>query len=219
MSGTTNAQKTYIADSWQRFVEGKIRDALQQQGKELPCEVVAPFGNTGALYTVKFDVNAAPFNLPQLVVPLFGPEFVRYPIQPGCKGVVFSADARLGGVTGLGSGTPSLAQPANLSALVFFPVANTGWSATDDPRKLVLYGPDGAVLRDATNGSSVVVTAIEALVQSGATVRLKVGANTITVSSSGIDIEGALTINGAPFAAHEHTLVQTGTDTSGPVAP
>lgn len=219
MSGSSNALKRFLPDALQRFSEGKVRDALQQTGKDLPCEVVSAFGSTGAFYTVKFDANAAPWNLPQLVVPLFGPEFIRYPIQPGCKGVVFSADARLGGVTGLGSGTPSLAQPANLSALVFFPVANTGWSATDDPRKLVLYGPGGAVLRDATNGSSVDVTDVQALIQSGTTVKLKVGSSTVTVTSSGIDIEGVLTINGEPYATHGHTLVQTGTDISGPVAP
>src|SRR6202043_2402266 len=42
-----------------------------------------------------------------------------------------------------------LSLPGNLSALVFIPVGNTGFSDTDDPNAYVLYGPDGVILRDS----------------------------------------------------------------------
>lgn len=89
---------------------------------------------------------------------MFGPEYVRYPIVVGCKGVVFPADAYLGGVSGIGGGTADLALPANLSALVFFPVGNSGWAASEAPTKLVLYGPDGAIIRTADKASSLTVS-------------------------------------------------------------
>jgi len=74
------------------------------------------------------------------------PEYIRLPIQVGDKGVTFPADARLGGISGLGGGTADLSVPANLSALVFMPVSNQNWAPVTDPNKVVLYGPNGGVL-------------------------------------------------------------------------
>lgn len=49
-------------------------------------------------------------------------------------------------------------------------------------------------------------------------VKLTAGANSVTVSAAGVAIIGTLTINGAPYLAHQHTGVTTGTGTSGGVA-
>lgn len=209
MRSANNAQKTYLAGSLQRFAERKIADAVQVLGKALPCTVAALVGNTGAIVTINFDLTTTPFTLPQVTVPVLGFEYIRYPIQVGCKGVALPCDVIIGNVSGLGASRTNLRSPANLSSLVFVPVGNSAWSATDDANSLVLYGPHGVIIRDANNTASVKVSANQ--------VQMKVGGNTVTVSSSGIDIEGTLTINGKLYANHEHSGVQTGSSFSGPV--
>lgn len=151
-----NAQKTPIAQALNQFAQRKILDALQITGKALPCSVTDV---SGSIVTVKFEVSTKDFTLPTVTVPMAGSEYIRLPVLKGCKGVVYPADLNLGGVSGLGGGVATFVTPANLSALVFFPIGNKGWDASEDPRKLVLYGPDGAVLRTADKASSVTVSA------------------------------------------------------------
>lgn len=147
-----DGQKTPLAASLNRLSERKINDAMQLVGKALPASVVAV---TGSIVTVKFEVDSN-FNLPQVTLPLFGPEYIRYPIQEGDKGFVVPCDVFLGGMSGLGSGIAALQQAANLSSLVFFPIGNTDWSDVD-PNAVTIYGPNGVVLRDGDNRSSIVL--------------------------------------------------------------
>src|ERR1700743_7474 len=122
---TDNAQKTPFQRSMNRFAEQKALSAIQITGKSLPASVVAV---DGSIVTVKFEIQAntsnSPFTLPNVTCPLAGPECIRYPTQSGAKGMVVSADAYLGGMSGLGGGVASLGLQANLSALVFFPFGN-----------------------------------------------------------------------------------------------
>jgi len=150
-----NAQKTWFGRDLNRFAEQKALDALQLTGKALPASVVSV---AGSIVTVQFEISAAPFTLPQVTVPILGPEYIRFPTQVGDKGFVVPADARLGAMSGLGKGTASLALPANLSALVFAPFGNKDWSATDDAQAAVIYGPNGAVLRTIDKKAVVTVT-------------------------------------------------------------
>ncbi|MCV5580282.1 hypothetical protein OFO05_33300, partial [Escherichia coli] len=77
------------------------------------------------MITVSFSLTNIPFTLPQVTIPLFGPEYVRYPMQPGDRGIVIPADTYIGGMSGLGGGVADLTQPMNLSALVYLPISNT----------------------------------------------------------------------------------------------
>lgn len=140
-----NAQKTPLAVSLDRLGNVKAADAIGQLGKALPCSVVSV---SGSIVTVKFEVQSG-YTLPNITCPVFGPQYIRYPLQVGDKGVVFPADAYLGGVSGLGGGVASLTTPGNLSALVFFPIGNATWSAPDDPNAVVIYGPTGVIIRMA----------------------------------------------------------------------
>ena len=149
---TGNAQKLPLARSLNRLAERKVYEVFHNTGKALPCSVVAV---TNSIVTVKFEVQNTPFTLPQVTCPMFGPEYIRYPTQIGDKGVVFAADAYLGGMTALGGGVADLAIRGNLSCLVFFPVGNNDWSNTDNANAVVLYGPDGVILRD-TNKKTLV---------------------------------------------------------------
>ena len=93
-------------------------------------------------------------------MPVMWAEYIRIPVQAGMLGWLLSSDVYLGGVSGLGGGTADLTRRPNLSNLVFSPIGNKNWGASEDPSKLILYGPDGAVLRtaDKTVGLTVAPT-------------------------------------------------------------
>lgn len=152
-----NAQKTPIQRSLNVVAERRAAEAIALLGKALPCSVSAiPFAGLPVV-TVKFEVQTG-LTLPKVTVPVAGFEYMRYPIQVGCKGLVFPADAYLGGMTGLGGGTADLSTPANLSALVFFPLGNKGWAPSEDPNSTVIYGPGGVILRDANGACRLTLT-------------------------------------------------------------
>lgn len=121
--------KKPLGRSLNDLAQQRARDALQSSGRSLPCSVTAVVSS--GIVTVKFEVNAAPFTLPSITVPVMMSRYVRIPVQVGDMGVVLAADARLGGVTGLGSGVANLSEPANLGALMFCPLGSTAWSEVD----------------------------------------------------------------------------------------
>jgi hypothetical protein len=175
-----NQQKTPLARSLNQFAERKVVGYIQLLGKALPAQVTAV---SGSIVTVKFLLTNVPYTLQPVTVPLAGPEYSRPPTQIGDNGVVFPSDVYLGGVSGLGGGVADLTIRANLSALVFFPIGNTGFSPTDDPNAFVLYGPDGCILRTMDKSSSVVIS------KAGTAIKIPVGGalnvSTIPTSSSG----------------------------------
>lgn len=152
---SANQQKTPIAASLERFAARKIRGALTTLGQSLPATVVS---RNGGIVTVKFALTS-PYTLPNVTVPMWGSEYVRLPIQAGCPGFVMSADAYLGGMSGLGGGTADITPRGNLSMLVWTPIGNKNWSTSEDDNALVLYGPDGGILRTTDKTSIVSVTA------------------------------------------------------------
>ena len=178
----SQAQKTPIAASLNRFAEKKIAEAFQLYGKSLPASVVSI---TNSIVTVKFELSTS-FTLPQVTIPIYGPEYTRYPIQVGCKGVVLAMDASIGGMSGLSDiASPNLAAPANLQALVFLPIANQGWSNTDDPMAVLHYGPNGVILRDTGKNSFVIVTPTNVTIIGKSSVTIESGSSVMTLNSSG----------------------------------
>lgn len=169
---SSNAQKTHFAQGMDSFAQRKVLDALQLTGKALPCSVTAV---DGSIVTVKFEVDAAPFTLPKVTIPMFGPEWIRYPTQVGDLGVVFAADVRIGNVSGLGGAAPKLDQPANLTALIFFPIANKNWTETDDPDAVVIYGPNGVIIRDRDKNCTITVDQENITIDAKTKVTVKVG--------------------------------------------
>jgi len=181
----SNAQKTWFGRDLNRFAEQKALDAIQLTGKALPASVISV---AGSIVTVKFELDAKPFTLPQVTVPIWGPEYIRYPTQVGDKGFVVPADARLGAMSGLGKGTASLALPANLSALVFAPFGNKDWSATDDAQAIVIYGPNGAIIRTVDKKAVVTVNA------SG--IVANYNGKKFTLNDTGLTLDCDLIVNG-----------------------
>jgi hypothetical protein len=148
----TNSQKIPLARSLNDFAVSRARSTLSQVGKTLPCSVVSV---NGSVVTVKFEVKAGPITMPQVTIPVFGPEYIRYPIKAGDKGMAVSADAYLGQMSGLGDGVADLTPRGSLSMLVFMPIGNKNFSKTDDPSAVVIYGPNGVVLKETHGDCSL----------------------------------------------------------------
>lgn len=180
-----NSQKTPIVHSLNEMARKRALDQIQLTGKNLPASIVSV---SGSIVTVKFELNSE-FTLMQVTIPLFGPEYVRYPMQPGDKGVVLAMDARIGAMSGLGTGTATLAQPANLAALVFLPIANTQWAAVD-PNSVVVRGPNGVVLMDENSGSVFTLTPTTVTIQSTNSITLLCGTSQIVLTPTSYLIKG-----------------------------
>ncbi|MEZ2402791.1 hypothetical protein ACBR19_14370 [Raoultella planticola] len=142
--------KLNFGSSMNRFAERKVDNALQKAGKILPVSVVK---QNGKMITVAFELRGIPYVLPQVTIPLFGPQYIRYPMQPGDKGIVIPADTYIGGVSGQGGGIADMTPPANLSSLVFLPISNTEWQDVDG-QVVTVYGPEGVTLRDSGSNTT-----------------------------------------------------------------
>ena len=189
-----NSQKTALARTLNQFAGRAIQGAMEQLGRQLPAKVVS---RQGAIVTASFLVTS-PYTLPNVTVPLIGSEYVRLPIQPGCLGWVMSADTYLGGVSGLGGGTASLTPWGNLSMLVFSPIGNKNWSASDDDNAVVIYGPDGVILRDSQSRIKMKLQPSAAEIDLPSGVPLKInGGLTVTLSGNNIVFSGLPTSPGA----------------------
>lgn len=195
-----DAQKTPIARTLNEFAVRKAAAAIQLTGRSLPASVVS---RAGSIVTVKFEVNSG-YTIPNVTIPVIGSEYIRLPIQPGCKGWVMTADAYLGGMSGLGSGVADLALRANLSDLVWSPLGNKNWDAPDDPDAVVIYGPNGAIIRTIDSSSVAKVGADEITLTRGeailrltdTAVSMIFGANSVVVNGTGIQLNGPLNVNG-----------------------
>ena len=184
-------QKLPLAQSLNKFAQSKISDAMQVIGKNLPASVASV---SGSVVTVNFEVQSG-FVLPQVTIPVASSEYVRLPLQVGCKGVVMAMDARIGNMSGLGVNSPSdLTEPGNLSALIFVPIGNTDFFNVPG-NQTVIYGPNGVILANSNMTCEINLTSTGIA---------------ITVPSG-----GDVVINGVHFLTHEHQVanVQTGSAT------
>ena len=156
-------QKTPIARTLEQFGHRKAQSAINLLGQSLPASVATVVSS--GIVTVKFELTNVPFTLQNITVPMIGSEYVRLPIQPGCKGLVIAADAYLGGMSGLGGGTADLTHRPNLSNLAFVPLGNKGWSAPDDANAVVIYGPDGAIIRTLAKDATLTIKTGQVTIQ------------------------------------------------------
>jgi len=188
-----NVHKTPISRTLPRAAVGAALAEIERRGYGLPCHVTAV---SGAIVTVAFDCTAQGAVLPPVTMPVVGSEYIRLPIQAGCKGRAVPSSVDLSIVTGLGPGSslPDFSQiPANLSALAFEPLGNATWTASPNANALVAYGAGGGViLQDKLTSPNFSVT----VNSSGIT--MTGGGHTLVVDSSGIKIDGV------HFAKHGH---------------
>lgn len=224
-------KKLNFAGNMNSFTENKIASASQMAGKILPGSVVSRSGN---MITVQVLLRDTPYVIPYLTVPLFGPEYIRYPLQPGDKGILIPADTYIGGVSGLGGGTATLTTPANLSALTFLPISNTEWESVD-PNVLTMYGPEGVTLRDSGSNTTFLLTPDSITIVTPNLFKITVGSTVFTLTDGSWSLtgdSGTLKDNDASTSpsimhtgwqqlltwvnAHEHTNGNGGSNTGAP---
>jgi hypothetical protein len=180
----SNNQKTPLVDGLNRFVSAKFTDASELEGKALPASVLA-VDPTNTIVTVKFEIQSD-LKLPGMIqCPVGLPEWIRYPWPQGTPGFVISSDVYLGGMSGLGGGTATWQQLPNLTNIVWFPCGNTENDPTEDPNKVVIYGPDGVIIRDrGNNGPGYNGSAVQIKVDSAGNVTIW-GAKSLTTDVYG----------------------------------
>lgn len=225
--------KLNFASSMNRFTERKIENALQKSGKVLPASVVKQTGN---MITVSFELRDIPYVLPQVTIPLFGPQYIRYPMQPGDKGIVIPADTYIGGVSGQGGGIADMTPPANLSALVFLPISNTEWQGVDG-QVVTVYGPEGVTLRDSGSNTTFLLKPDSIAISTPDSFTVTVGGTVFSLTGSKWSLSGqaghlqdsvASTSPAIMHAgwqslltwlnSHEHSNGNNGNDTGGPTS-
>jgi hypothetical protein len=211
---SNNALRTPLVQSLHTFALQKVQDQLQLTGKALPCHVVAV---SGGIVTVAFDVVSA-YTLSEVTLPVAGSIYLREPIQVGDLGVVFSADVSLGGINGLGTGTPTLAQRANLSSLVFQPVANKGWGGLVDSGKVQVQGPTGAVIQDLDGNCVFTLSSTGITITIGGVVVWDITLTENNITGATLNSNSPIISQGIPLATHLH-VDAGGTGDSGPPIP
>lgn len=149
----SNGQKFPLLKALNNAICTANEDRAAIEGRSLPCHVV---GVDGQIVTVQFDLLPDGTQYPQVTIPIATFEYIRYPVQIGDKGVTVAADVSLRGISGLGTGIASRALTLSLVPLFFVPLSNAGWTK-EDPNKIVIYGPDGAILKTEDGASSVTV--------------------------------------------------------------
>lgn len=209
-----NYDKLWVQQTLNEGATRRAQQMVQRLGRALPCRVTAI---SGALVTVSFEMDSAPYTLPQITIPKAESNWIRMPTQVGDLGVTMPADVYLDGITGQG-GTANLTQPGNLAALVFVPVSSKS-SPPSNGNAAIVQGPEG-VIAQTTQGttSSVVIN------QSGTT--LTFGSTTIVMNSSSITLTAGgislvingsgITLDGKLWETHKHSGVLPGGGTSGP---
>lgn len=237
-----NFAKNPVFKTLTSSIKSKIIDAVQLTGKALPCHVTAVFG---ALITVQFDLNTT-FTLPTVTIPLFGPEYIRYPIKAGDLGVCIPCDARLGYTSGQGGGTSDLSPPGALEAIFFMPIGNKNW-VTVDPAQVDIYAPNGVKIHDTNSGAVINLHPTSVNINVGSSVLNITGSaitcttTTFTINAPSIVLNGQMsqgtgatsyaatlqgpltvvnnvTAGGISLDTHHHTGVTTGGgNTGGPV--
>lgn len=155
MAGANNSQKLPLARALNQIAHKRALDVISRLGQALPCSVTAV---SGSIVTVSCQVSG-PYTIPQLTVPKAESQWMRTPTQIGDDGILVPTDSLLNAVSGQGGSAPNITSLiANLSALVFMPVGSKSFSAPDDPNAVLLYGPNGAIIRDASSASKIVLT-------------------------------------------------------------
>lgn len=134
-----NHLKTPLNYSLGKWIGDRQARTLQVPGRAYPCTVVTV--TSPGFVTVNFEVATGGTPLPQVgPIPIEYPEYIRYPIQVGDKGLCLGADAYLGQITGLGPKTvPDLTQPMNLGALSFVWLSSMDWNAPLDADAVELW--------------------------------------------------------------------------------
>ena len=221
-----NTRKTPFNYSLPKTAEAKASKMIQMLGKGLPCTVKAV---NGSIITVSFNIISPPYTLYDVTIPMFGPEYIRYPTQIGDKGIVITADFYIGASSGLGGTTGDMTKQAQLTNLVFLPISNTAWSSVD-PNAVTIYGPNGVSLRNTSATSTLIILPAGVALVGETYIHITCGSCSIIMDSTTVTITDATahtspaTINSAwsSFVTWVNSHIHHGDSggvTSAPITP
>lgn len=221
-----------VAQNLATAIDWRIKTLTQLQGWELPCTVVAVDDSKGFV-TVNFEVQNTPFTLPHITIPVVGWEYIRLPIQVGDRGITRKIDVNIASISGQGSTPPNISDAGNLTeVLAFAPIMNKGFTDSDDPNAVLIYGPNGVIIRTIyvdpetdvnskitvdTTGILIEYGAVNKILINAAGISMDCGGGKVVITDGAVDITGTLTINGTPYLSHQHSGVQTGGGNTGGV--
>ena len=149
-----NFSKLWLQQNLNAMATNRALAEIERTGQALPCRVTAV---AGSIVTVTFEVQGGPWTLPPLTLPKAESQWLRAPTQVGDFGLTMPADTYLGGVAGYGGVADLTVDYGNMSTLVWVPVGSKAFSASPDPNKAWVNGPNGVVLSDTTGAVSVTV--------------------------------------------------------------
>jgi phage baseplate assembly protein gpV len=184
---------------------------------------------------VQFQVNvpfvnpttgaAGTYTLQPITIPKAESQWLRAPTQIGDYGMTVPADVPLGGISGLGSGVPTVGvDSGNLGTLVFVPVAATSFAEVPLTNAAWVNGPAGAILSDTAQTAFVAVTEGQVTLSigrgSGAAATVVLTAENLIVKLKGLtwsfDQTGFVDSNGIVEETHVHGGVESGAAETGP---
>lgn len=182
--------------------------SAQDLGWNLPCKVES-IDPKGLLVTVSIQVRSNAATFINVTVPIIESRYIRMPIQIGDVGLLLCADTSLCPISGQSDGIAGFNDAGNYeSNMAFFPISNVKtFPLSPNINAVFLQGPEGVVITDDTNGSTITLTA------SG--INMVSGSASVQITHDGqVNINGTLKINGKEYMAHEHGGVATGSSFS-----
>ncbi|HUD11498.1 MAG TPA: hypothetical protein VMS08_03735, partial [Candidatus Saccharimonadia bacterium] len=137
-----NSQKTHLGEALNAHALLKALNQVHGIAKCLPATAGGIAGSIMGALNFETSGTSGP---PKASIPHFGPEYVRYPTQPGDKGVHIGQHTNIGNMSGQGPSGGSALDNSNSntgasSSGVFMPIANTNWEAAPSGNMLCHYG-------------------------------------------------------------------------------
>lgn len=212
------AKRFPIGQMLSSAIDSRITGALQAQGWCVPCTVKG-VDDTDGFVTVQIDVQNFQMNPFEVVLPVIGWQYIRFPIQKGDRGITTLCDVSLTNAIGESNVAPSIKPAGNITdVLAFQPIMNLKYVTSPNKNAVVIYGPEGAIITcydfEHKQWGSTKIT----LDATAVTIAYGTSAS-VVVKDGEVDITGTLKINGHEYLQHKHSGVQTGSGTSGAVVP
>jgi hypothetical protein len=137
-----NSQKTHLGEALNAHALLKALNQVHGIAKCLPATAGGIAGSIMGALNFETSGTSGP---PKASIPHFGPEYLRYPTQPGDKGVHIGQHTNIGNMSGQGPSGGSALDNSNSntgasSSGVFMPIANTNWEAAPSGNMLCHYG-------------------------------------------------------------------------------
>lgn len=198
----SNSQKYPPLQALSELINNLIDNKLSIKGRQLPCYVIAV---QNQFVTVRFDLLPDGVVYPEITIPILTWEYIRIPVQIGNKGITLAADVSLRNVSKQ-EGVANRSVLPSLTPLFFVPVSNVQWSK-EDGKKVVIVGPEGAIIKTKDGNNIITVDPGKVEIKSGSEavvtvnsdqINLKKGSSNIVASTSGIDITAStISLNGS----------------------